>query len=211
MKKLSIMAAMSLSCLYGQAQQMKTSDVNYNNRIMFFEGYERTEDNSVYFGLVAWISPNYLSHSDAWIFEGEARLGYNHAFNKKTKLTAYAGGGYLDDIKRSHQHHRSYLRHLKEHSLEFGYGAIGVNISHMFDHLFGVGLNVKGMYGKGTIGSVYHDNEWAGGMDIGVPLIFKFGGHRRFDIRFEPFYMFLKSSQDETNYLGNRLFVGVGF
>jgi hypothetical protein len=175
---------------------------------MFVEGYERIKQDDLYFALIGWISPNYLSHSDAWVVEGEARIGYTKSLQKgHTTLTPFIGGGYMNDIKKSHTHHRSHLRHLKEHTLEFAFGSYGLNINHTFTDLFGLGLNLKGLIGKGTIGSFTHNNQWANGIDVGLPLTFRFGTKRHYDISFEPFYMFLKSKHDESSYLGNRLFI----
>lgn len=182
-------------------------NTNYNNRLYFVEGYERIEKNSCYFGIIGWISPNYLSSSDSWLVEGEARLGYTADFKKHTTFTVFGAGGYLNDFKRSHTHTRAYLRHMKEHTLEYAYGAIGLNTNHEFNALFNLGLNLKGMVGKGTIGSRFHDNEWTYGIDVGLPLTFRFGYQRRYDIAYEPFYIFLKSNYDESSYLGNRLFI----
>lgn len=207
----TIAATIFLSGFTLSAQEQEAKKINFDNRILFFEGYERIKDNALYFALLGWISPNYLSDSDAWLVEGEARLGYNFSFKNQTSLTPYIGGGYLDDIKKSHQHERRFLRHLKEHTLEYGFLSCGLNVAHMFNPLFGLGLNAKGMVGKGTIGSQIHNNQWAYGFDLGLPLNFSFGRWRRYDIRFEPFYIFLKSKHDESSYLGNRIFIGVKF
>lgn len=209
LKTLSTSFLLAASSLLANEEGAKLP--SFDNRIMFFEGYERIKDDALYFAILGWISPNYLSQSDAWIVEGEARIGYNFAFKNRTTLTPFIGGGYLDDIKKSHRHERRFLRHLKEHTLEYGFVSYGLNIAHMFNNLFGLGLNIKGMTGKGTIGSFIHNNEWASGFDLGLPFSFSFGHLRRYDVRFEPFYIFLKSKNDESSYLGNRLFVGVKF
>lgn len=193
------------------AAEAAKNNEDFHNRIMFFEGYERIKDNGLYFALLGWISPNYLSSSDAWLVEGEARIGYNFSFKNRNSLTPFIGGGYLDDLKKSHSHERRFLRHLKEHTLEYGFISYGLCFNHFFNDLFGLGLNIKGMTGKGTIGSKIHNNEWASGFDLGLPLSFNFGHLRRYDIRYEPFYIFLKSKNDESSYLGNRIFIGVKF
>jgi hypothetical protein len=209
--KRSITAAILCSINFVNADSQEIKKPSFDNRILFFEGYERIKDDALYFALLAWISPNYLSKSDAWLVEGEARLGYNFAFKNHTTLTPYIGGGYLDDLKKSHRHERRFLRHLKEHTLEYGFGSFGLCVMHSFNDLFGLGFNAKGMVGKGTIGSFVHNNQWTYGFDLGLPLSFSFGHMRRYDIRYEPFYIFLKSKHDESSYLGNRLFVGVKF
>jgi hypothetical protein len=186
-------------------------DPNYSNRLLFIEGYERIKPNDVYGALIGWISPNYLSQSDAWIFEIEGRIGYTASFQQKTTLIPYLCFGYLNDIKRSHKHIRTYLRHMKEHTLEYGYGGYGLMIKHSFNDLFGLGLNLKGMIGKGTIGSFCHNNKWANGLDTGLPFTICFGYKRRFDFVVEPFYIFLKSQHDESSYLGTRLSLGLKF
>lgn len=210
MKKLCICFALVSSLAYAQDVQAP-KEKKFDNRILFFEGYERIKDDALYFALLGWISPNYISSSDAWIVEGEGRIGYNFSFKSDNTFSPYIGGGYLNDFKRSHKHERRFLRHLKEHTLEYGFFSYGFCLNHNFSKLFGLGLNLKGMSGIGTIGSRYHNNKWANGFDLGLPFSFNFGHLRRYDIRFEPFYIFLKSSKDKSSYLGNRLFVGVKF
>lgn len=208
-KKIATVVLLSTPLLHAEPKDVKK--INFDNRILFFEGYERIKNEALYGAILAWISPNYLSHSDAWLVELEARLGYTFSFKNQTTLIPYIGGGYLDDLKKSHAHERRFLRHLKEHTLEYGFISYGLNVAHMFNDLFGLGLNAKGMVGKGTIGSFVHNNQWAYGLDVGLPFNFSFGHMRRYDIRYEPFYIFLKSKNEETSYLGNRIFIGIKF
>jgi hypothetical protein len=183
---------------------------SFSNRILFFEGYERIQKDYLYAAILGWISYDYLSSGDCWLVQGEARIGYSFNF-ERTSLIPFLGGGYLDDFKISHDHERRYLKPIKEQSLEYAFGSYGLLINHSFNPLFDLGLNLKGMIGIGTIGSKKHSNRWAFGLDVGLPFGFNFGYQRRFDIRFEPFFIFLKSKYDESNYLGQRLFVGYKF
>lgn len=209
MKKLFPVALLFGAFLF--AEPVKTQPKEPHNHLLFIEGYERIEKDSLYYALIGWISPNYISSSEAWIIEGEGRLGYTLGLQPKTTMTFFLGGGYLNDLKRSHRHIRSYLRRLEEHTLEYAFGSYGFYLSHMFKSYFGLGLSAKGMIGKGTIGSRVHNNQWANGIDTGLPFTFRFGPKKQYDLVFEPFYIFLKSSTDQSNYLGNRLTIGLRY
>jgi hypothetical protein len=210
--KIFILSLLASCSILAQESQAQSKAPYYSNRLNLFEGYERLKPDDVYGAIIAWASPNFIKDKDHLIVNAEFRVGYNFlCSDQNTLVSLFVGAGYLDNFRKAHEHNRHYLRKIQEHSLRLAYGSYGVLVDHQFTPLFSMGLNVKGILGKGEIGSRYHNNAFTAGGDFGLPITFRFAPTRAWDLRFEPFYMVLNSKQDTTNYLGLRLFIGYRF
>jgi hypothetical protein len=201
----------------------KTPFIEYHNRFAVFtfnhQVYERIKPDAFYVGLEGWITESMVTNKNhsALIAEGECRLGYNLFYNGRDHLTPFIGGGVFQDLEKYHVH-RVERRNdgnlwllISRHKLPLiGYGTLGVLYDHEFNSIFTLGMNVKGILG----GSKHSHLEWGSpifGVDGALPITFRFGNKRHWDLRMEPFDIYLHGSKISRNYLGFRSSFGYRF
>jgi hypothetical protein len=185
--------------------QETTPFIEYNNRISVFDPshitYERTKNNALYAGVETWFTPAY-NHKFHEMAEAEFRMGYNYFWNGRDHLTPFAGFGYFRAVQKEHGHRPKAIC----------YGTLGVLYDHEFTKTFNLGLNVKAILG-GAMGPGH--NDWGGnpigGIDVAMPITFRFGYKRHWDFRLEPFNIFLQGSQFWRDYVGFRSTFGYRF
>lgn len=176
-------------------------------------GYEYLKPDFFYFGIdLLSAAANhgfhekhrkyYIPQANGWIGFGafDLRLGYTIAPNRWLVtpflcLGAYDFGG--------GPHHNFYDN-------GFSYLGGGVRSRYEVSRAFNVGLNLK------IFSSMYHEEKfrflgvkekthnglWGG--EIGVPLIWRLGSHKRWSMRFEPYFLKLDFSEAQNVY-GTRL------
>jgi hypothetical protein len=175
----------------------------YKNRFGFnFDRlvYERTDANCMYFGLDVWASAifshNRNRHLGA-LAEAEVRGGYNFFYNGRDHLAPIAGVGYMyNNVGRFH--------HAK-----FAYATAGLLYSHEFNSVFGWGLNLKGLAGQQLANAEAKKFAW--GIDLSMPIIFRFAHYRHWDVTLEPFYLYMESHHKHQGVLGGRGTIGYRF
>lgn len=211
----------------------------YENRIVIFPPwhlvYERIKPNDFYIGIEGWITgavrsvPTfYNSHEHQFsddktrfifIAEAEFRLGYNYFYNGRDHFTPILGGGVFKDTSKYWIHtwgwdyyRGSYSYDSPDYHLPWlGYGTVGFLYNHEFNSIFNLGANLKGILGGG-ISSEYM--KWGSvvlGFDIAFPFTFRFGHKRHWDIRLEPFNIYLHGSHNSRNYVGGRSTIAYRF
>lgn len=157
----------------------------YDNRIGVGIGrlvYERTKNDAMYLGLDAWSVWIWnRDHHFETLSEIEARIGYNLFYNGRDHFTPLFGAGYIAT-------HR-----IAFHRGKFAYVTAGFKYSHEFNSVFGLGFNLKGMTGQQLANSAPKKFAW--GVDLSIPVIFRFAHYRHWDITLEPGYVFLKSDR----------------
>lgn len=183
----------------------------YHNRIAVFgplhQTYERIKPNAFYAGVEAWLVGAFSNDKGscaALLGEAEVRFGYNFFWNGRDHLTPFAGGGVLRDFEEEHIDHR----HIMKPAV--GYGVIGFLYDHEFNAWFNLGCNVKGLVG----GAGHNRLSWGSpivGVDVALPITFRFGYHKRWDVRLEPFDLYLHGTQLSRNYVGGRSTIGYRF
>ncbi len=150
----------------------------FNNRINFNLlrfGYERTKDNSFYFG--SEISTFYTIEKSL-ISQGEIRFGYNYKPHTRNKITPFLSIGSLENRgRKTHSIIETFFK-----PLEISYGGIGVRYEHIFGKIFSLGLNTQWMHGV----NCWH--MYTQGFNISTPFTWRFTKSRNWDIRLEPFY-----------------------
>lgn len=179
----------------------------YHNRIAVFfpnhQTYERIKNNALYGGVEAFYVPVLNKDHDNMLLDAEVRMGYNFFLNGKDHITPFGGIGYVQDF--FHQDHRTV------HRPGVVYGTAGFLYMHEFRSFFELGLNAKFILG----GPISHNHRHWGspvvGMDAALPITFRFGHHKHWDFRIEPFDMFLRGSRLFQNYFGFRSTVGYRF
>ncbi|MBS0615502.1 MAG: hypothetical protein JSR58_03000 [Verrucomicrobia bacterium] len=198
-----------------------TPFIEYNNRMFCFStnqiGYERIKPHSIYAGIDIWYLSMLTSHNfDHLVGEIEFRMGYNFFYNGRDHFTPVGGIGYFQDAGILHSGKSNGIfkfRHFEEsHIPGIFYGMGGFLYDHEFNTIFNMGLNLKAMLG-GQTGSKKH-HSWGStvyGVDVGVPFTFRFGHRRHWDIRIEPFNVYMHGSQFHRNYFGFRGTVGYRF
>lgn len=199
----------------------KTSTLfaEYDNRILFGIvqfGYERIKPNDVYAGVQGWFLPITTGHSPR-ISEFEFRTGYNFFFNQRDHLTPIAGVGVFKDLHKHHYHSILDSYFFKETQSSYTksavvYGTLGFLYEHEFNNLFALGLNVKGMLGGSTSNKWYE--KWGspvGGLDLSVPITFRFAKGRRWYACIEPYNIYLHGSNTSRDYFGFRNTFGYRF
>lgn len=184
----------------------------YHNRISVFgplhQAYERIKTDAFYVGVEAWLL-NTVSNRCDLLGEAELRFGYNFFYNGRDHVTPFVGTGVIDDygLQRVRQ---EFFHHYKRKP-PVVYGVFGILYDHEFNRLFNLGFNVKGLVG----GSVKkHHLNWGSpvvGIDVAIPITFRFGYRRHWDCRIEPFYIYLHGSQISQNYFGGRSTIGYRF
>lgn len=168
----------------------------YDNRFGFSFArliYEQTKADSLYFGLDVWGALcSYQSRHDhlGSLLEAEARLGYNLFYNDCDHFTPLVGTGYQYNNMGSFHHAR------------FAYATAGFLYSHEFNTVFGWGINLKGLVGQ-QVGN-QEEKKLAWGVDLCMPIIFRFAHFRRWDITLEPFYLYMESNHKHQGTFGGR-------
>lgn len=202
------------AALHADSPQKKAANEppfnEYHNRIAVFESchltYERTRTDAIYVGLEGWCVPVVTKHHSHHqnLVEGEFRMGYNFFWNGRDHFTPVAGVGYIQQFHRKHWN-------LHKERPGVVYATLGFIYDHEFTKTFNLGLNLKGLLG-GPVSERHH--SWGSpviGIDISLPITFRFGYKRRWDLRIEPFDIYLHGSDHSNNYFGGRSTIGFRF
>ncbi|MBS0648287.1 MAG: hypothetical protein JSS10_03570 [Verrucomicrobia bacterium] len=210
----------------GQMQQMQTEQaaqpqyIEYHNRIAVFtpwhQVYERIQTDAFYVGVEGWIQPalsNNSHHRGVRIGEAELRMGYNYFYNGVDHVTPFLGVGFFKDLgrERSGWLEDNEHRHHEGQKAGIVYGVFGFLYDHEFNSVFNMGVNLKGIIGGPVSHRHHHWGSVVGGVDVSVPITFRFGPKRHWDIRLEPFDIYLHGSEISRNYFGGRSTIGYRF
>jgi len=187
-------------------EQSTTPFIEYHNRMAVFSinhlVYERIKTDAFYAGVEGWAVNTFdLFSNSHFVAEGEVRFGYNFFWNGRDHFTPIVGGGFFKDFEKRHEHGHRYMRP------GICYATLGFLYDHEFTSVFNLGLNVKGICGGAV--SKRHSN-WGNpvlGVDVSLPITFRFGHKRHWDARLEPFDIYLHSH----HYIGGRSTVGYRF
>jgi hypothetical protein len=190
--------------LFGYADEghpKTTPFYEYHNRVALFspshQTYERIKPDALYWGLEGWLVPTINNNG---LLDAEFRMGYNFFYNGVDHLTPFAGMGYIENFSKHHHH-----------KLGIAYGTVGFLYDHEFGSVFNMGINVKGLIG-GQAGKKHLNlGSPVIGADIAVPLTLRFGRHRHWDCRIEPFYTYLHGVNVSADYVGFRSTLGYRF
>lgn len=218
--------AMFLSILVGglNSYELKnptpqTPFTEYHNRMIifspFYAGYERIKPESLYWGLLGYLTSTIHQHGNHHIFfQTEARIGHHYFNNGTDHLIPFAGIGYLNTFIQT-KHHRTFIfdqpfRNLHAHARQSGvlFAEAGMLYDHEFNKTFNLGVNGKlivgSAVGPGHERARYFGHGAVAGFDLGLPLTFRFGGGRHWDFRVEPFDVYLQGTKHRHNYFGFR-------
>ncbi len=212
----------------------------YDNRISIFipwhQTYERTKPDCFYWAAEGWVLPalNEKAKVDL-IGEAEIRFGYNFFWNGRDHFTPLVGIGYFQDIRRDNDNGwvwvGDYWDKEKNHKTHHGgvlYGTVGFLYNYEVNDWFEIGTNLKGLFGGGVGKEAHHrhNTRWGTpvfGVDFALPITFRFGPKRHWDIRLEPFDIYLHGHERGTdsenhhksrrnhNFFGGRSTVGYRF
>jgi len=172
----------------------------YHNRVILFQpfhqGYERIKPNAFYVGIEGYVAPEINQTRISWLLDAELRLGYNFFFNGRDHLTPITGIGYAQTFSREHRdtHHKPGVL----------YSIFGLLYEHEFNSVFNLGVNAKFLLG-GAVNS--NSFDWGSpviGCDASLPITFRFGRHRHWDYRIEPFNFYLHGPHATVDYVGFR-------
>lgn len=170
--------ALGLSSIFADAAPCEDVIPTYAHRINFDLprfGYEHIKLDAIYVGVEGWYLWGFGGHGFQLILgEAEGRIGYNFSLNPSDVITPFVGGGYF----------RSFATDRKQ---EIGFSSLGFRYEHVFSRVFNLGLNLEGMLGY----SLKHRQSWGDpiwGVDVGVPLTWRFTRKKNWDVRAEPFF-----------------------
>ncbi len=197
----------------------------YDNRIGVFYPmnlvYERIKTDAFYFGIEAWatyVLSNDKGHSNRFLGDAEIRMGYNYFYNKRDHITPFVGAGVIKDFCKERSETRFFFNgtfvrseHHYYQKSPVVYGVFGLLYDHEFNSIFNLGVNFKGLIGGGVGSNHKNWGSTVGGIDVSLPITFRFGYHRHWDLRLEPFYIYLNSSHFSRNYFGGRGTLGYRF
>jgi hypothetical protein len=177
-------------------------------------GYERIQQNSIYVGAdikgtfvytLDGEKEDYIDH----FFNGELRMGYNHAFTERDVLTPYAGLGFS-----------VFKFEKKDGNLrDWNYAIIGAKYSHQFGDIFEMGAHLKTYLSiqekrtslieeKKKYKFNIKDSRWM--MEASLPMIWHVGATKNWEIQLEPYYMQIPNGK-RLHLLGSRLSFGFRF
>jgi hypothetical protein len=203
----------------------KTPYVEYHNRMTcfspFHQCYERIKNDAFYAGVEGWLIPAYSEKRTHTILDAEFRMGYNFFCNGTNHVTPLVGVGMFEDFKVNH-HNYHYTdkngeiisAHYKHKKMALVYAAVGFLYDHEFNSIFNLGLNSKGLFGAAVIDNSPDKNDWGkfiAGVDVAMPITFRFGKNRHWDFRIEPFDIFIHGQENSMNYIGLRNTLGYRF
>lgn len=233
MKKLKIALSLLLLPIFAHAdgefamqdvnssmqQQAQTPFIEYHNRMAVFgpahQVYERIKTDAFYTGVEAWLVNVITSKSHHWLLgEAEFRMGYNYFYNGRDHVTPFVGVGALKNYRARNCDCSVWGKDTNHHFVKLplvAYGVLGFLYDHEFNSIFNLGLNLKGMIGGG-VNKKNHD--WGSpiyGLDASLPITFRFGHKRHWDIRIEPFDIYLHGKHVQVNYFGFRSTLGYRF
>jgi hypothetical protein len=145
-------------------------------------------------------------------------MGYNYFYDKRDHVTPFLGAGVIKDFCKEWTETRFFFNGAlvrRERSYfqkpPVIYGTFGLLYDHEFNSVFNLGLNFKGMIG-GSVGNSRRGwGSTVGGIEVGLPITFRFGPQRHWDFRLEPFYIYLNSSRFSRSYFGGRSTIGYRF
>ena len=173
--------------------------IQYNNRVVllppFHQCYERIKNDAFYVGAEAFLVGSNKNHI---LLNSELRMGYNFLFNRKDHLTPFMGAGYVEDFYFHHHAH-----HVRLHRKPgIAYGALGFLYTHEFTSVFNLGLNAKVVVGAPVSKKHFNWGSPVIGTQLAVPITFRFGHQRHWDLRLEPFNLYLHGSKASQDYSG---------
>lgn len=201
-----------------------TKSPRYHNRMAVFgplhQVYERTKPQSFYTGIEAWMlfgktkeTPGHTKFLNA-----EMRFGYNVLIKNKNYLTPFVGVTYIQNFATHYHYEWSYsdnkLEELRKNITTSGmlFGGLGLYYDHAFSSIFDLGVKAKGMMGGKVSENKPALKAPITGLDVALPMTFRFGPHRHWDFRLEPFCIALwGSSNDYQTILGFRNTIGYRF
>lgn len=148
------------------------------------------------------------TQDDTWFGSSELRLGYTFA-QKKWLCSPYLGlGGYLvEGLFHTHSNFQE----------RFSYVVGGVRTNYERSSVFHMGFNLKIFRSYYAIKSYYlsngckltiHPQVWGG--ELGIPLTWRIGSKKRWDVEVEPYFLQLDFSETQNIY-GTRLLFGYHF
>lgn len=181
--------------------------IQYHNRMMVFtpfhQAYERIKNDAFYVGVEGYLAPIMNKKHDNALLDAEMRLGYNLFYNCRDHVTPFIGGGYIEDFTRKH--------HRTRHTSGVAYGTLGLLYDHEFNTIFNLGFRAKFLLGGGVTKKKFDWGSPVVGSDVSLPITFRCGRDRHWDIRIEPFNTYLHGSNHSEVYWGFRNSVGYRF
>ena len=177
----------------------------YHNRMVVFspthQAYERIKPDDMYWGIEGWYVRADNKHKN-WLLNGEFRVGHNYLYNLVDHVTPFAGVGYIQDFSK---HYHNY------HKPGIVYGTVGMLYDHEFNSVFTLGVNLKGLVGGPASKKHFNWGSPVVGADMSIPITFRLGHNRHWDLRLEPFNTYLYGTHACAYYVGSRCTVGYRF
>jgi hypothetical protein len=198
MKKITLLL-LSATLLSHADQTTPEPFIQYHNRMAVFNPshltYERIKPNALYAGVEGWIVPVFRKDNLS-LLDTEFRMGYNFFYNGRDHLTPFAGVGFMLALSDHHHHNRR--------SPDIAYGTLGFLYTHEFNTIFNLGLNLKGLIGGPSSNKHFDWGSPITGLDVALPITFRFGHKRHWDYRIEPFNTYIHAPNASENYFGFR-------
>ena len=188
----------------------------YHNRMSVFTPthilYERIRPNALYVGVeyyetyVDIESEKRIIKRNTHFSEFEYRMGYHFLLNGRDHLIPILGVGFFNSEKYDKWFHNPH------HGVPLtGYVTGGFMYNHEFNSIFNLGVNFKPFVGYADSNENFIGKQAIGGFDISLPITFRFGSNRHWDLRLEPFSVFMFSSDSWINAIGQRSTLGYRF
>lgn len=204
----------------------KTPYHEYHNRISVFSPnhllYERIKPNAIYTGVDLWVTwagttlKNYKTTFNHYLVEVEFRMGYSFFLNGCDYIRPILGLGLLKsdaDFEETwfDDQNGKFTKH-KFGIPDVAYVTGGFMYDHEFNSIFNLGFNLKGMIGASSSNEYVNWNSVLVGFDASLPITFRFGHKRHWDLKLEPFNIFLiGGDKDWINTFGGRGTIGYRF
>lgn len=227
--KTLIIAFVFPSIIFGNQESEKNNKTlyhEYHNRVSVFSAnhilYERIKPNGIYVGIDLWDTwvastglKNHKTNFCHYLAEAELRIGYSFFLNGRDYIRPILGLGELKSgaefkEKSFDNQHHCFTQH-KFTIPPVAYLTGGFMYEHEFNSIFNLGFNLKGIIGLSGSNEYLKWKAPVVGFDASLPITFRFGHKRHWDLRLEPFNIFLIGDKNWVNSFGGRGTVGYRF
>lgn len=191
----------------------------YKNRVSISPtslSFEHLSDDSWNWGFEYFEAPAFRAKNlDVTTGVAAIKIGYGFSVDGRSRITTSVGASMFReentatlyaDVKDEMDVTLS--REITVKNPYLIHGTVGFGAEYDLMKSLTVGLNVHGMGGQVWGGTIDKMGDMSWGLNMSLPLTFRFGGCSQWDARFEPFTYLLK---DYANYVGGKAALGYRF
>lgn len=178
--------------------------------------FERMSEDSWSFGFEYFTAPAFRAKNlDVTTGVASVKVGYGFAIDPRSRVTASVGASMFREENTAtiyagvrDQMGVTLSREITVKNPYLIHGTVGFGAEYDLMKTLTLGLNVHGMGGQVWGGTIDKMGDMSWGLNMSLPLTFRFGQCSQWDARFEPFTYLLR---DYANYVGGKAALGYRF